>query len=367
MSASEAIERAREIKERISLTPRFAGSAEEGRAREFCREVLERAGFECVEQAFDYSQWPGKWGVPVAAAVQVATILVVCRLTMSQGPLFALIIGGALYAALFSASGDAKRRWIHALPFMRAVSTNLEARRGNPKVWLLAHLDSKSQTVPMLVRIASSVALAATTVAAAILLLLSIANLFDSTAVWPIVAVVALVVGLPSLLCLVRNDSPGAVDNASGAAAVLVAAERLRDVPNLGILITSGEELALAGARIWALGASQSIVALNCDTVDDKGGWRLMYSGRRPLKIAARVKALSDSGGGAVAVTRMIPGILADSMALADRGIEAITLSRGTIATLARIHTRRDNSTALTGSGAGAASSLLADLTRELI
>jgi hypothetical protein len=52
---------------------------------------------------------------------------------------------------------------------------------------------------------------------------------------------------------------------------------------------------------------------------------------------------------------------------LADRGIEAITLSRGTIATLARIHTRRDNSTALTGSGAGAASSLLADLTRELI
>jgi hypothetical protein len=328
---------------------------------------LERAGFECVERAFEYSQWPGKWGVPVAAAVQVATILIVCRLAMNRGPLFALIVGGALYLALLTASGDAKRRWIHALPFMRAGSTNLEARRGDPEVWLVAHLDSKSQTVPMLVRIASSVALGLTTVGAAILLLLSIAGILDSPAIWPIVAAVAFVGGLPSMLCFIGNASPGAVDNASGVAAVLVAGEHLRDVPNLGILITSGEELALAGARIWALGVRQNIVALNCDTVDDKGYWRLMDNGPQPRKIAAAAKTVSDPAGFPIALSRMIPGILADSMALADRGIEAITLSRGTTTTLARIHTRRDNSTALTGSGAGAAGALLADLTRELI
>jgi hypothetical protein len=63
---------------------------------------------------------------------------------------------------------------------------------------------------------------------------------------------------------------------------------------------------------------------------------------------------------------RMIPGILADSMAFADRGIESVTVSRGTLSTLARIHTRRDNSIALTGSGVAEASALLAALTREL-
>jgi hypothetical protein len=62
----------------------------------------------------------------------------------------------------------------------------------------------------------------------------------------------------------------------------------------------------------------------------------------------------------------MIPGIMADSMAFADRGIESVTVSRGTLFTLARIHTRGDNSMAFTGSGVAEASVLLAALTREL-
>jgi hypothetical protein len=53
-------------------------------------------------------------------------------------------------------------------------------------------------------------------------------------------------------------------------------------------------------------------------------------------------------------------------MAFADRGIEAITLSRGTLSTLARIHTRRDNSNALTGQGAAEASVILSALAKEL-
>jgi hypothetical protein len=62
----------------------------------------------------------------------------------------------------------------------------------------------------------------------------------------------------------------------------------------------------------------------------------------------------------------LIPGILADSMAFADLGIEAVTLSRGTLSTLARIHTRRDNSNALTAKGAAEASVLLSALAKEL-
>jgi Zn-dependent M28 family amino/carboxypeptidase len=172
-------------------------------------------------------------------------------------------------------------------------------------------------------------------------------------------------VGLPSILCWVRNSSPGAVDNASGVAAVLLAAQALTSVRDLGVLITSGEELGLAGARVWAAQARPDIVVLNCDTVDDTGEWRLMYTGAVPARIKDAAGKVIAAGPKS-AIRRFIPGILADSMAFADRGIESVTASRGTISTLARIHTRGDNSSAFTASGVAEASALLAALTREL-
>jgi acetylornithine deacetylase/succinyl-diaminopimelate desuccinylase-like protein len=366
MADHELIQRAKDLVDRLSQEPRFAGSEEETKARALCRAELERAGFECVERPFNYSQWPGRWGVPVAAAVQTATIFIVSRTAMHQGPLVALIAGAALYVALVFASADAKRRWITALPFQRADSVNLEAGRGNPSVWLVAHLDSKSQTVPMLTRIASSIGMTAVTLLATAVLLFSLRGDPDVSAMWAAIEISAVIVALPSILCWVRNQSPGAVDNASGVAALLLAAGSLSSVRDLGVLVTSGEELGLAGARVWAAKARPGIVALNCDTVDDNGGWRVMYTGAIPVRIRAAAEAVSWLSGSKSAIRRFIPGIMADSMAFADRGIESVTVSRGTLSTLARIHTRRDNSNAFTGSGVAEASVLLAALTREL-
>ncbi len=366
MADQELVQRAQYLVERLSQKPRLAGSHEEAEARALCKGELERAGLACVERPFEYSRWPGTWGMPVAAAVQTATIFIVSRMAMHQGPLVALIAGAALYVALLFASADAKRRWITGLPFHRASSMNLEAGRGNPSVWLVAHLDSKSQTVPMLLRITSAIGIAAVTLMATIVLLFSLHGDRDASATWHVLEISALIVGLPSILCWVRNQSPGAVDNASGVAAVLLAAEALSSVRDLGVLVTSGEELGLAGARVWAAKARTGIVALNCDTVDDKGGWRMMYTGGVPGRIKVAAEAISSSSVPRPVMARMIPGILADSMAFADRGIESATVSRGTLSTLARIHTRGDNSSAFTGSGVAEASVLLAALTREL-
>ena len=366
MPTEALVQRAKELVRELSRTPRFAGSPEEAAARELCRNDLERAGLRCVEQPFEYSQWPGKWGVPASGLVQLATILLVARTAMERGALFAMIVGAAIYVALILASGDARRRWIQVLPVMRARAVNLEARRGEPKVWLVAHLDSKSQTVPMLVRIASAVALAVVMLLTVMTLSLSMLRMVNANQVWPAVETAAVIAALPSIICLVRNDSPGTLDNASGVAAVLLAARELSALPDLGVLITSGEELGLAGARIWALQASPRVTVLNCDTIDDAGAWLLMYSGSRPRRIAVAASAGSLLAGVVPQVRRMIPGILADSMAFADRGIEAVTLSRGSLSTLARIHTRRDNSIAFIGSGVADASALLAALTRNL-
>ena len=300
------------------------------------------------------------------AAAQAVTIVLVARTAVSVGPLVALVCGATLIAALFLVLGDAKRRWTSDFRFMRARSVNLEARRGSPKLWLVAHLDSKGQTIPMLVRISGSVIQAIVAAVALGMLVYALAGVVFSARAWESLQVAAVIAAVPTLLCWVRNDSHGALDNATGVVAVLLAARALADVRNVGVLLTSGEELGLAGARNWAVRAPRDITALNSDTFDDSGTWRCMHTGNPPERLSAAVETSASRLGFNLARGRMIPGILADSIAFSDLGIEAVTLSRGTLSTLARIHTRRDNSAVLTGKGAADASRLLADLARQL-
>ena len=366
MADVELVQRAKALIDRLCEQPRFAGSTEESRAREVCKRELETAGFECRQHTFDYSEWPGRWGPPLSAAFQAATILIVARTATEKSPLLAIIVAGVLVAALILVDAYAKRRWITNFPAQRARSVNLEAKRGTPLVWLVAHIDSKSQTVPMLIRIAGSIALALILILTVASLLLSLLGVHRVSSLWPAVQIVAIIAALPGLACYVRNNSTGAVDNATGVVAVLLAAQSPAAPRDLGVLITSGEELGLAGARAWAVSAPKEARILNCDTVDDTGNWRCMYTGAKPEQLTQSARRAADGVAARLRVTRLIPGILADNMPFADRGIGAVTLSRGTLATLARIHTRRDNSNALTGKGAAEASALLSALAKEL-
>jgi Zn-dependent M28 family amino/carboxypeptidase len=208
--------------------------------------------------------------------------------------------------------------------------------------------------------------LAIVTVLSLIVLLVSLVGVTLPPMVWHALALTAVVGALPSVFCFVRNHSNGAVDNASGVVAALLASQSASAPRDLGILITSAEELGLAGARAWALTAQPEISAVNCDTVDESGQWRCMYTGTKPTRILAAAETIGVAAGVRLRVGRLIPGILADSMVFADRGIKAVTVGRGTLATLARIHTRRDNSNTLTGNGAAEASVILSALAKEL-
>src|ERR1700730_10785385 len=134
MAQADLVQRAKSLLSELAQKPRFAGSAEESAARVLCRAELERAGFECREVPFEYSESPGRWGPPLAAAFQAATILAVAHMAVHHGPLPALVVGAVLLTSLMFASGDAKRRWTARFPLRRARSENLEATRGNPVV-----------------------------------------------------------------------------------------------------------------------------------------------------------------------------------------------------------------------------------------
>ena len=70
--------------------------------------------------------------------------------------------------------------------------------------------------------------------------------------VWYALGAIEILVALPVMASIVGARSVGALDNASGVAAVLRTAELLPRGAAIGVLLTSAEELGLAGARAWA-------------------------------------------------------------------------------------------------------------------
>jgi hypothetical protein len=177
---------------------------------------------------------------------------------------------------------------------------------------------------------------------------------------WSYVVGIAIIGGIPVIASLVGNHSSGAIDNASGVATVLSAAELSARAP-VGVLITDAEELGLAGARSWcATQAGTRVPVFNCDGVDDLGTLTLMWTRPRAPALEEAFRDAASSIGEPLRVIPLIPGVLVDGLAFSDAGWEAVTLSRGSIRTLRRIHTRGDDLTGLRGEGVAIAARVLA-------
>ena len=355
-SATRA-ERALEIVRVLSSEPRPAGGVAEARARDYCAGRLRAAGFEVREEPFEYSAFPGRWGTTIGGLTALGLIAaagIAGRPGNAAGALGILTLGAL---ALGAAAGWIARRGVLTYPAQRRRGVNLVAtRRGRadaePAVWLMAHLDSKSQPVPILVRAAGITILGVVWITAIAVAVAQLVVGGAAAGVWIGLTWLAIVGALPVIATTVGSRSPGALDNATGVATVLVAAEEARD-SGLAVCLTSAEELGLAGARAWVREAARRppFVAINCDSVDDGGTTTCMYSGRRPDALVTSIRSAASRAGSAIRAHRLLPGVLTDGVALADARWSVVTLSRGGVRTLARIHTPLDRASELTGTG----------------
>jgi hypothetical protein len=344
---------------RLAASPRPTGGPAIADARAYCAIELHRLGFIVREEPFEYSAFAGRFAAPtfglLLPAAATLAVVVANRGAADVPWLAIVIIGLAIAAAIGLARG------VSNAPVMRRAGMNIEATRGPApvKLWLVAHLDSKSQPVPMLVRVAGVVVLA-----------VGLGGVALSLLARPSAAVAALVVawvgGLPLMLSVVGERSAGALDNASGVAAVLDAAAALSPALPIGVLISDAEELSLAGARAWARSRPAG-VALNCDSIDDGGPLTAMFTRRRPSRLLSTLAEASAASKETLRIRRLLPGILTDSVAFADAGWETLTLSRGTLRTLLRIHTSRDDLQSMRGVGIAGAARVLARTASRLV
>lgn len=345
---------AKRLLDRIAETPRGAGTEGEARARKFCADYLTRAGFEVTEEEFSYSVLPGKWAVPLLGLLSL-TWFAVLAASLDRTVPERTVRAGMTFLPVFAVLLLAARTLMRRPRFMLRRARNLIAVRGGaPRVWLMAHLDSKSQPVPMLVRIGgillASSAMLLTIVASFIPRVYDLGNVF-----WVPVTVAGAAGSLAVLLSTVGNRSPGALDNASGVAAAMLTAAITPSGTPAGVLLTSAEELGLAGAWAWVREQAErhaiphTRYAINFDGLDDVGALICMAGSGNPFTGALRLAA-SETGAD-LRVRKVLPGIMVDSSALSRSGWDAVTISKGNFSTLARIHTPGDRTDRLTGTG----------------
>lgn len=353
--------------------PRLSGSEGAAEVERELRTRFEALGYRVEELGFGFSRWPGRFGLPVAGAVLALTGAAGAGFLITGAPtaaLVVLVLGLALALLPLLVLGRAIRK----LPWGRIEASNLLFTRGEtrPSWVLMAHRDSKSQLVPTLVRTAALV-LAGIAWAA----LVALAALwyggpeFTFPTAAAIAGVVLVLTGILLALSWAGNTSPGALDNASGLAAVLAVAEQVGSSGDLAFLLTEGEELGLAGARDVADRLPPVQGVLNVEGLDDDGpfyiaegaGWQ--RKGSAPQLAAALLTA-----GRALDLPvhrRPLPrSLLVDHLPIASAGIPALTLLRGTWGSLLRVHRPGDDTGRITGAGAAEGATLLAGAFRLL-
>lgn len=348
---------ARQWLELLAAEPRPAGGSAEGAARARCAARLAGLGYSVSEAPFEYSTAPGRFATPAFGLAWILTIAAAGHVGAHWSPhwaagLLVLFGGGAFFLARW-----VTRQGVLSLPFARARGINLVGTRGiAPRVWLVAHLDSKSQPIPILVR---ALGIAGCALIYWVAIVVGVAGWREP---WIWVTAAGILAGLPVVASWVGRRSAGALDNASGVATVMLAAERVAGGVSVGVVLTSAEELGLAGARAFfrALRPPSEGVVLNCDGVDDSGYLKVMYTGGSYPERVARVF------GGAARPALLPPGVLVDAVACGEEGWDAVTLSRGTSVSWLRVHSTRDTADRLSGVGIDETATILAAAAQAL-
>lgn len=348
--------------------PRRVGTPGEAAAKQAITDRLTGFGYAVKHQSFECSSGAD---VVVALLIALAQVLIILTFWAYAGPPgLALLPAAALVALLVSVNrlsrwaaagvlAPAGGVWPRGLGRLgrRFTTHNLvvhapSGRAGAPHLILMAHWDSKSQVLPLVVRIALIAAAGAFGLAFAGLTLLRLAAP-GLTAGAAVCGLAALVAGVPVLLLYLvgaGNASPGAVDNASGLGLLLHLAEHYLAAPpalDLTFLVTGAEELGILGAEAyvqaaqargdWTGGVRPHV--LNLDGVGTTG--RLAYVAAEAAPLTALVRAVCAELGLRIGRLPLV-GAMFDHLPFADAGLDALSLV--TVGRAARhAHTRADS------------------------
>jgi hypothetical protein len=379
--------RAAGMARRLSF-PRFPGGPGERKARHLLRDEMRRSGYIVEEQPFQYDSRRADQ-LRLAMPLYPFLALGACVLLHRWAPVSAWIAATVLLAAPLAL----RWRWIERLfEGDREHSANLVARRpearredGEPlpastagpgavRVLFMAHIDSKSQPIGVVLRgvLATAIVLTSVTVWGALGLralgvqsasaaATAAASATPSAIPQPVKdhflnlpLAILLACALP--LALNRNSdlSPGAIDNAAGCALLVELARSLRHATDLPyepvFAFTGAEEVGMVGSARLARRAlsDQSLDRSSCLFVNLESpgaGKRLLAlsHGPRRRSLASAAREAGVECGVPLRTIRLIPAAGVDGVPMGSRGYRGVTLTSGPAGRAVRsIHTKAD-------------------------
>lgn len=340
--------------------PRCCGTADERWAAERVREAFREAGLETTEEFFHFRPsgdavarlmllgalaclglaW-GALAIPWLAVGGLAGLAALAWL----GPPFAT-------ALLMRRARNARESESPPSGWVRA--SNVVGRApgppGSPLFVFVGHFDSKSQNMPITVRIGLYAFVGVAGLTALQLAVLRVWTGAPPALPVHVLFATAFAAALPLLFLRTGNRSPGALDNATGTACVVELARLWREHPlswksRAIFLCPSAEEHGLVGSRLWVarhaaeLLSEPSCRVLNFDSCAAAAGTLVVLPPGGPVADAFAAAARDAS----VPLRRMPLGVglLADHVPFAEAGIPVASLlarGRGT----SRIHTPAD-------------------------
>jgi len=329
--------------------PRYPGTAGDARVIAILEQRLRALGLETEVEPFSYDIRPALWAL--RATLAAGALLVAAAGWLMGGSVLAglVLLGLALLPGLMFLAWAPWLERLYRRPGPTATANVMARKRaaaGRVTLILMAHHDSKSQTLTLPLRAAftltamlSSLALAALGVVAVVASELPgpgwLAPACGSTAALAALALSTMRSG---------NRSPGGVDNAGSLAILLELARTLPDgMPDdveLVFLSTGAEEDHMVGAMRWLdqhagdLGG-RTVYCLNFDGAGAPGRLVLLerYGVGRLFSatLSAAARRAADRLGVRVLGVLQPPGLGIDAIPFAHRGIPCLTLASGSL------------------------------------
>jgi len=340
--------------------PRLVGSAAHQRARAVLTAALEARGFAVQVHRFPASA--ARMRLAALGGAAVALLGIAAALRVLGGPRagqLALWTAGLTATATLAAVAAAWARRPPTPEGRNLIATRSAAR---PRVWLVAHYDSKGQGLSMLGRLVAVALAGLGTMGLAAAGGLALLGADVARGWWLAAAAGAGIGGYGLLAAGLRNDSPGAVDNGTGVVAALAVAAALPAPFPLGVILTDAEELGLLGAAALARERAalfRDAAVVNLDGIDDRGATIAFM--HRPGPVVAAVAAAL-----AARRARWLP-VLVDGVPLGRVSREAVTVLRGDAVTMAVVHRPADTVARIALTGVDAVAAGVATALRDAV
>ncbi len=319
--------------------PRFSGGEGERIVREKIINYMKELGFNVEAEDFRFSTFPAE--IFQRGILLLFWLLLSLIIFFKNFLLFKILFYFFIFLSLFFLT-----RWSEKIEFIynifrKRISSNILAcrKKGDTEILFVAHYDSKSQFLPLPLRVSLF-----------FLFLLFTLIVPLSGNLWRLFFILQSVSLVLLILNITSNASPGGIDNASGVLALLILAEKIKD-ERVAFLFTGAEEMGLCGAleflKKHEKELSKKTIIINVDGIGDGNTLILTTKfGIPPRKTSKQIHALlkkvAEKNGIKVKEGWLPFGAGLDHIPFAVKGYESVTVHLSSFKDAFFVHTSKD-------------------------